>query len=157
MAVSKQAVQLTECIWCPPKETKPVIPWSKFISSQISDYFDFWLVYFPKNFHCMVNYILDQNDFEFKDCKLIVIQTLLTVSLMIKNCKKKKGQKPSRFEAVGKIVHYDHLKVDKNYRQVLKFKSFCSVSEKLKTFFSSFGALRGKEKRCNNLYISLLL
>lgn len=112
-------------------------------------------MYFPKIFHCMVNYILDQNDFEFKDCKLIVIQTLLTVSLMIKNCKKKKkGQKPSRFEAVGKIVHYDHLKVDKNYRQVLKFKSFCSVSEK---FFSSFGALRGKEKRCNNLYISLLL
>ena len=74
-----------------------------------------------------------------------------------KKLQKKKGQKPSRFEAVGKIVHYDHLKVDKNYRQVLKFKSFCSVSEKLKTFFSSFGALRGKEKRCNNLYISLLL
>lgn len=114
-------------------------------------------MYFPKIFHCMVNYILDQNDFEFKDCKLIVIQTLLTVSLMIKNCKKKKGKKPSWFEAVGKIVHYDYLKVDKNYRQVLKFKSFCSVSEKLKTFFSSFGALRGKEKRCNNLYISLLL
>ena len=114
-------------------------------------------MYFPKIFHCRVNYILDQNDFEFKDCKLIVIQTLLTVSLMIKNCKKKKGKKPSWFEAVGKIVHYDYLKVDKNYRQVLKFKSFCSVSEKLKTFFSSFGALRGKEKHCNNLYISLLL
>lgn len=103
-------------------------------------------MYFPKIFHCMVNYILDQNDFEFKDCKLIVIQTLLTVSLMIKNCKKKKGQKPSRFEAVGKIVHYDHLKVDKNYRQVLKFKSFCSVSEKLKTFFSIFWGFERERK-----------
>ena len=76
-------------------------------------------MYFPKIFLCMVHYIL---------------------WVWWQKIAKKKGQKQSSFEAVGKIVHYDHLKVDKNYRQVLKFKSFCSVSEKLKTFFSSFGA-----------------
>lgn len=74
-----------------PKRNK-----ASYTMKQIHQFTDIWLfwfltlMYFPKIFHCMVNYILDQNDFEFKDCKLIVIQTLLTVSLMIKNCIKKK-------------------------------------------------------------------